>query len=607
MGAANKDGQFEVKPLPIVGSYARQRFKQFSPEDAANWYVVTGKDTKRDTAMYPILGRAHINTTGSNQLIFGSEPRQEFKTIKYAYIVVGNSIFRIDENYNQVNITSTVSLATFSGPIYFAFLVVAKIVFACFVDEEHIYIYREDTQTFDIVTDPRAPGNVVDTKPGYIAAFGNRIVVSVLDSSQFFLSAINLGGSSYTAGSCFTTNSASIFAQESGVIRQMGVLNSQLYLFTDYTTGIWSNTPAKFDANPPIIFPWKKNSSTDWNYGIANPTSLDISFGRLVFLARNIDGLLQFMVSYGNDQPQPLSSKSIDTLLQKYTNEFGADNPFLSSNSNGFLYQYENTVFYRFSGGEYNDDGLLDQTLQANSIEYNFEIQDWHRCIELNGERNRVQYHVYFNFKHLVSLVGDSTVYDMSGQYYYNERRNTDQDDPQAPDAYIADPFRYERITPSINEQDYSEFETEYVEIDFVFGDSDINFSTAPFTNTQFVIKEDSLPGSPVFMVDQETDIENQPIFIIADNSNFPTISDKTYNNFYKPTVELYFSDDSGISFNTADLREFSQMGQYQWRMRWYQLGPSRNRVYKLICVSPVPIVVLGGVMNVRRISGGAN
>ena len=71
--------------------------------------------------------------------------------------------------------------------------------------------------------------------------------------------------------------------------------------------------------------------------------------------------------------------------------------------------------------------------------------------------------------------------------------------------------------------------------------------------------------------------------------------------------MSLYFSDDGGISFNYADNLEFSQLGVYQWRMRWYQLGPSRNRVYKLVCVSPAPIVVLGGVMEVKRSSGGGN
>jgi len=618
MGAATKDGQFEIKELPIVGNYNVQRFKQFSPEDVANWYVVQAKDAKKTTAMYPAMGRAHINYLGSNELIFASEPREIFKSINFAYIVVGNSIFRIDSQYNPVNITSLVPLSTSAGPIYFAFLVVNTIVFSCFVDENHIYIYREDTGDFGAVTDKFSPGVYMQdgklTKPGFIASYGNRIVVSVANSSQFFLSQVNLGGIpslfNFTnfLDTCFTnpTTGGAVFAQENGLIRQMGVLNNQLYIFTDYITGVWSNTPAKFEVTG-VIFPWKKNSSYDWNFGIANPNSLDIDFGQMVFLARNSDGLLQFMVSYGSDQPKVLSTKAVDTLLQNYTNEFGADNPFLSSNSNGFLYQYENTIFYRFSGGNYTGTGILDQEMQNDSIEFNFEINDWHRLIELNGERNRVQFHVFFNYNHLVSLVGENTVYNMSGQYYFNEVRNPAQENPQAPDAYIGYPMRYERVTPIISEKDYSEFETEYVEIDFVFGESNISFSTNPFVNTKFIIGENSTPGKPIYMVDEEPDIEGQPIYIITDDSNTPSISDNTYNNVFNPTIELYWSDDGGTLFHSADVREFAQMGQYQWKMRWYQLGASRNRVYKLICVSMVPIIVLGGVMNVRRISGGSN
>lgn len=572
MTSSNREGVFEIKPLDIIGQYGVQRFRQFGAEDTANWYVVKGDNTKRPYAMYPVMGRAHINYLGFNQLIFGGEPRGLFKSISYEYTVVGNSIIRIDTQYNQINISGT-QLLTSSGPIYFTFLVVNSIVFACFVDQQKIYVYQENTGIFYVVTDPNAPGNStvngVLTKPGFIATFGNRITVSVLNSSQFFLSVINLLNASgvFDPATCFTNPTGAVFAQENGIIRQMGVLNNTLYIFTDYITGIWSNNQAIFSGTG-VTFPWKKNSAYDLNFGIANSSSLDIDFGVMIFLARNSDGLLQFMRTYG-DQPKVISSKAIDSLLQRYTNLFGAQNPFLVSNSNGFLFQYENTIFYRMSGGDYRDYGILDQEQMENSIEFNFENDSWHRCIELNGERSRVQYHVYFNYKHLVTVINDNTVYNMSGQYYTNEIRNPDEPNEQASDAYLIEPFRYERTTPPISEEDYAEFETDYVEIDFIFGDSNINYSI---------------------------------------NANaIPTINDLTYNYLVKPNIELFFSDDGGISFLSADNREFSQMGVYQWRMRWYQLGPSRNRVYKLVCVSPVPIVILGGVMNTRRISGGAN
>lgn len=607
MAASVMAGGFQIQSLPIIGGYNVQRFRQFGPEDNAGWYVKKGENTKRPFSMYPQLGRAHINFLGLNQLIFGTEPRALFKSIDFAYIIDGSEIFRVDDQYNRVSISGT-GIGTNAGPIYFTFLVVQSIVFACFIDAEKIYIYREDTGIFYTVTDPNAPGGTGNpNKPGFIAQFGNRITVSNANSSQFNLSQVNLGGNAFDPNTCFTIAGAAVFAQEDGIIRQMGVLNNTLYIFTDYVTGVWSNITAVF-AGTGVTFPWKQNSTYNWNFGIANPTSLDIGFGMLVFLARNSEGLLQFMASVGG-QPEPISTGPIDTLLQRYSNSFGQANPFLSANSNGFIYQYENTIFYRMSGGPYFGYGLLDQEQGANSIEYSFENEKWHRCIELNGERNRVQNHVYFNFKHLVTVVGDGTVYNMSGQYYYNEIRNPDQADPQADDAYIAYPFRYERVSPIISQEDYSEFETEYAELDFVFGDSNINYSDAPFSNTAFLIDEELVLGQVQYLIDEDADPTGEPVYLIADgtNSDTPAINETTYNALYKPSIELFYSNDGGISFESADVREFSQMGVYQWKMRWYQLGCSRNRVYKLICVSPVPIVILGGVMNVRRVSGGAN
>jgi hypothetical protein len=356
-----------------------------------------------------------------------------------------------------------------------------------------------------------------------------------------------------------------------------------------------------------VTFPWKKNSTYNWNFGIANSSSLDINFGKMVFLARNSDGLLQFMVSNGG-QPEKISSDAIDVMLQRYTNTYGINNPFLSNNSNGFLYQYENTIFYRMSGGDYNNSQILDNDTDANSIEYSFEADEWHRCTETNGERNRVKLHVYFNFMHIVSLTGDTALYNMSGQFYYNEIRNLDQPNAQADDAFIGYPFRCDRTTPIIYLKDYAEFETEYVQIDFVFGESYINYSDEPFANTPFLIAENlDNNGNVQFIVSEQSTPTGEPIYIVGETGNTPSLADKTYNTVFKPSIELYYSDDGGISFLPADVRQFSQMGVYTWRMRWYQLGTSRNRVYRLVAVSPVPIVILGGVMSMRRISGGAN
>ncbi len=171
-------------------------------------------------------------------------------------------------------------------------------------------------------------------------------------------------------------------------------------------------------------------------------------------------------------------------------------------------------------------------------------------------------------------------------------------------------PFRYERITPIIcagtipelkSPGYYSEFETNYVEIDFVWGDETFINSTTPFENAIYLIDEEpDIDGNPVYILDENGN------YILSEEGNFPVPSSATYNNWFKPDVELWFSNDGGISFQSAGQLEFSQLGVFQWRMRWYQLGCSRNRVYKLICVSPAPIVVLGASMEVKNVSGGA-
>lgn len=583
-------------PLPIIGQYNVQRFKQFSPEDTANFYMVTGENTKRQFALYPVLGRRHITYLGINRLIFPFESRAVFRSVNYWYSIIGNTVYRIDRFFNQVDISGGNFLST-NGNVFFDYIIVNNITFAVFVDGQAIYVYQEGSGFLQRVTDPNAPIN-----PTYIATFGNRITVSEGESSQFVLSAINLGGIPFDSATCFTVSGQQIFAQESGIIRQMGVLNNTLYIFTDFTTGIWANIPAIFSGTGST-FPWKKNTTYEWNFGMADPLSLSISFDRMCFLGKNSEGLLQVMTSSGGE-PTRISTKAIDTLFQRYANNVQTGSPFLEGDADGFLYQYENTIFYRLSAGKFNDFGILDLEQSANSIEYNFETQTWHRCIELNGERNRIQKHVFFDNRHLVTINGEGTIYEMSGQFYDNEIRNPLIENPQAETAYIAYPFRYERVTPIISEDDYGEFETEYVEIDFVFGESNIVFSETPFPNAVFLIDEEAaIDSSPVYLTDESA----APAFLIAEQGNTPEINSTWYQNLFKPHIELYWSDDGGVTFFPADVREFSQMGVYQWRMRWYQLGCSRNRCYKLIAVSPVPIVILGGVMLTKRVSGGGN
>ena len=580
-----------IEQLEIFCYFDRQRFTQFGSMDCANWYGIKVESGKKQLALYPAMGRKHIHFFDLNRLIFNAEPRTIFKSINFLYVVDGTTLYQYDRFYNQKTLTNDLALGT---PIWDAFLAVGTTVYLMVTDGTNIFLITENgtSVTCEVVTDGNAPKN-----PRYVAAFGNRFVVSTADTPDFTLSTINVSGG---AAGCFTVTGSALFARASGIIGQFAVLHNQLYIMCDFTTDVWANIATQIEVAGVITeFPWKINSSYNFDYGISDPNSLSVDFGRMVWLAKNSNGLVSFMMSNGQ-APQDISSQAINVLLENSTHP-DTLSPFLINAVDAFLYQYENTIFYRASAGQYVNYGDLDIIDNVNAIEYNFETGQWARVIELNGERNRIQKHEYFNNSHLVTVEDDPAIYQMAGNIYHNELINKAQTDHQADDAFLKYPMRYELVTRQIYLPDYSEFLDEYVEIDFVFGNKTFYKSTAPFLNTTFIVDERSTPDSPIYMLTEDDK------YIIAERGNTPTFDDNHYYALFKPHLELYYSDDGGETFLSADLREFSPLGHYRWRMRWYELGISRNRCYKLVCVSSAPIVILGGVRHTRRVSGGAN
>lgn len=592
-----------VTELPIFTYFNKQRFAQYGSVDCANWYGILQEDTKKVQALYPAMGRKHIEFFGQNKLVFSQEPSQIFKTIDYMYVIVGTQVIQVDKFYNE-RVIGTIPLG---AQTWFSFLPVGTKVFGLLTAETAMYCITEDgnTVTYQQVTDANAPQN-----PLFVATFGDSFVVSQKNTPTYYVSAFNFvdpNTGNFNPATCFTVNGSSLTNRASSIIRQMGVLHNQLYIFCDFVTNIWANIPQQITiAGQTREFPFKLNSSYNWDYGIQDPFSLSIEFGRMCFLAKNSAGLVSYLMSNGQ-QPVDISSQAVNILLENSTSKNEDDlSPFITGKVEGFLYQYENTIFYRTSAGNYVDYAELDVDTSANAIEYNFATKRWGRVIELNGERNRIQKHVFFNNAHLVTVSGDGALYEMAGNIYRNELRTPGTSDTDI-NAFTKYPMRYELTTQQIYNPDYSEFITDYVEIDFVFGDRTFYRNNIPFDNTVFIIAENpAADGSPIYLVD-ENEINGQNIFLIKEEGNTPSFSDNHYYQLFKPHIELYYSDDGGVTFFSADVREFSPLGEYRWRMRWYELGTSRNRCYRLVCISSAPIVILGAVQDTRRASGGAN
>lgn len=596
--------QNQIHPLNVFTYYNKQRFTQFGSMDCSNWYGVADAETKKGQALYPAMGRQHITYFGLDVLIFTTEPSQIFKTINYWYAIVGTSVIQVDKFYNQ-RVIGSIPLG---AQTWFDFLPVGDLVYGLLTAETVMYVITENmmtnTVTYQAVTDPRAP-----TQPLFVGTFGNSFVVSQANTPYYYVSQYNAGGIPLDVTMLFSEGNppTAIVNRASGIIRQIGVLHNQMYIFSDFTTDVWANIPSTtILSGAEAFFPFKLNTSYNWDYGIYDPFSLSIDFGRMCFLGKNQSGLVAFMTSNGQ-QPETMSTQAINVLLQNSTESADAGlSPFLTGPTNGFLYQYENTIFYRVSAGPYLNYGELDVVDSSDALEFNFGTMKWGRVTELNGERCRIDKHIYFNNQHLVTVQGDPAIYQMAGNIYHNELSNP-SGTPNTPSAFLKYPMRYLLVTEQIYQPDYAEFITDYIEIDFVFGDKTFYESNAPFDNTTFIITEDAAPdGSPIYCI-AEDQINAEDVFLITEDGNTPGFDDNHYNLLFKPFIGLYYSDDGGVTYSFANSLQFSNLGQYRWRMRWYELGTSRNRTYKLVAVSSAPIVILGGVQSTRRASGGAN
>ena len=412
-----------IEPLNIFTYYGKQRFHQFGCMDLANWTGVIEEDTKNGQALYPCMGRAHIESFGQNKLIFNSEPSRLFKTISFFYVIDGTSVIQVDQFYNQI-ILGTVPLGS---TCWFSYLAVGTVIYVGLTTGTNMYIITENPfpapPTFQLVTDANLVAN-----PLYIATFGNSFVVSSANTPNFGVSAINLQGTAANGTvlgitSPFTILGTSLVNRATGVIGQMCTLHNQLYIFNEFSTDIWANIPTQTTvAGVTREFPFKLNSSYNWDYGIADDESLSVDFGMITWLAKNSTGLRTFMTSNGQ-QPNPISTQAINVLIQNSDQPFGTLSPFVTGPVNGFLYQYENTIYYRVSAGPYLGYQQLDIDDSSDSLEYNFSTKKWGRVIELNGERNRIQKHIFFNNIHIVSVMGDDALYQMAGNIYHNELR----------------------------------------------------------------------------------------------------------------------------------------------------------------------------------------
>ena len=125
-----------ISKLHIYSYFNRQRFAQAGSTDCANWYGVSITDGKQGQALYPAMGRRHIESLNQNRLVFDAPPRFIFRSIDFTYIIIGTKVFKVDKNFNRNEITSFGLALKPDADVWFAYLTVQTNVYCMFTDGE---------------------------------------------------------------------------------------------------------------------------------------------------------------------------------------------------------------------------------------------------------------------------------------------------------------------------------------------------------------------------------------------------------------------------------------------------------------------------------------
>lgn len=67
------------------------------------------------------------------------------------------------------------------------------------------------------------------------------------------------------------------------------------------------------------------------------------------------------------------------------------------------------------------------------------------------------------------------------------------------------------------------------------------------------------------------------------------------------PQVILDWSDDGGHTWSNQHWRSLGKIGEFHARVRWLQLGMSRNRIYRITITDPVKIIILGAYADLEE------
>lgn len=275
--------------LPFANGFYRSDSKPLSTQEAINCFPEPQEiQGISDAVVLGIPGISQELTTGSES---SDANRGGHVMDGIPYVVNGNSLYRINSD------STATSLGTIDGS--------DRVVTAdngtqlvILVPGVKGYVYTVANGLVEI-TDAEFTANGM---PNYVTFIDGYFVYTTTDK-RFICSSIN-DGTAYNGTDVGTAES------DPDDLTACVVLNNQLYLIGTETIEQFANRPRGAD------FPFQRTGNFA-DYGTRSPYSVVKTNGQIFFVGSSVDEPVSVFAYSGSGQPQKISTRPIDTLLQK--------------------------------------------------------------------------------------------------------------------------------------------------------------------------------------------------------------------------------------------------------------------------------------------------
>lgn len=297
------------------------------------------------------------------------------------FVIAGSSFVKIYlDEFNEITQRALGSLATTTGKA-----AMADNGFQIgIVDGDNYYIYNYETDVFEQYYNEDAPFPGSDT----ITYFSSYFVFIERNTQKFFitkpldpytLDPLDFASAEYSPDNLITSIA----------------LNQSLYLFGKNTIEVWYNSGAS-------DFPLQTMNGGAIQFGCIAPYSVVNCMNAPVFLGRDSNGAGTIYMINGNSCER-ISNLAVEYFIQNEQN---------IEDAVAYSYQQEGHYFY-----------VINFPSAKTTWAFDFTTQLWHERQYFNTttaipERQRQQYHVYWNKKHLVSDYSLNKIYEMSLDFY---------------------------------------------------------------------------------------------------------------------------------------------------------------------------------------------